>query len=70
MRALLLILILVSLTGCSVEYHSPVEAEILKKLPSADAGIGCLIEDMELRKAQFEYARRYNEYVLRHLPKR
>ncbi len=53
----------------STEYHNPVEFEIRKILPSADAGIGCVIEDMELRTAQFEYARRYNEYVTQHLPK-
>jgi hypothetical protein len=39
----------------------------IKNLPSADAGIGCVIEDAELRKAQFEYARRYNEYIVQHL---
>ena len=52
------------------EYHSPAELQLLKKLPSADAGIGCVIENEELRKAQFEYARCYNEYVIQHLPKR
>ena len=54
----------------SAEYHSPEEYELLERFPSADAGIGCVIEDLELRKAQFEYARRYNEYVIQHLPKR
>jgi hypothetical protein len=39
----------------------------LKTLPTADAGIGCVIEDTELRKAQFEYARRYNEYLVQNL---
>lgn len=53
----------------SSEYHRPEAAEILKVLPSADAGIGCVIEDAELRKAQFEYARRYNEYVIQHWSK-
>jgi hypothetical protein len=42
---------------------------VVRPLPKADAGIGCVIEDEELRKAQFEYARRYNEYVVQHLPK-
>ena len=54
----------------SAEYHSPEESQILKTLPSADAGIGCVVKDAELREAQFEYARRYNEYVIQHLPKR
>lgn len=43
---------------------------IVGTLPNADAGIGCVVVDSELRKAQFEYARRYNEYVIQHLPKR
>jgi hypothetical protein len=42
---------------------------LVKSLPNADAGIGCVIQDAELRKAQFEYARRYNAYVVQHLPK-
>lgn len=45
----------------------PEQYAIIKTLPNADAGIGCLIENAELRKAQFEYARRYNEYVVEHL---
>jgi hypothetical protein len=51
--------------GISAEQYS-----IVRTLPNADAGIGCVIEDTELRKAQFEYARRYNEYVVLHLRKR
>jgi hypothetical protein len=43
---------------------------IVRRLPNADAGIGCNIEDADLRKAQFEYARRYNEYIVQHLPNR
>jgi hypothetical protein len=57
--------------GISSEtYQSPEKAEILRTLPCADAGMGCVIEDMELREAQFEYARRYNEHVVQHLLKR
>jgi len=43
---------------------------IIKRLPNADAGVGCVVKDPELRNAQFEYARRYNQYVLQHLPNR
>jgi len=43
---------------------------ILRKLRRADAGIGCTIDDMELRTAQFKYARRYNEYVVQRLSER
>ena len=43
---------------------------IVKTLPNADAGIGCVVEDIELRKTQLEYSRRYNEYAVQHFPKR
>jgi hypothetical protein len=49
---------------------SPEQHALVRRLPNADAGIGCVIENMEFRKAQFEYARRYNEYVSEHLPSR
>jgi len=54
-----------SAPGISQEQQS-----IVKSWPNADAGIGCLIEDADLRQAQAEYARRYNEYVVQHLPNR
>jgi hypothetical protein len=43
---------------------------LVRSLPRADAGIGCIVVDEDLRKAQFEYARRYNEYIVGHLFKR
>jgi hypothetical protein len=46
------------------------QESLVRSLPNADAGTGCVISDMELRKAQFEYARRYNEYVVHHLSNR
>ena len=37
----------------------PIEAA--KKYPRADAGVGCVTNDIPLRERQEEYARRYNE---------
>jgi hypothetical protein len=58
------------ISGTTVPYSPGVKPEqypLIANLPNADAGIGCLIEDSELRKAQFEYAKEYNEYVVNHL---
>jgi len=38
-----------------------VPIEVAKKYPKADAGIGCVTNDIPLRERQEEYARRYNE---------
>jgi|SRR5437868_6174107 len=38
-----------------------VPCEVAKKYPKANAGIGCLTNDIPLRERQEEYARRYNE---------
>ena len=35
--------------------------EVAKKYPRADAGVGCVTNDIPLRERQEEYARRYNE---------
>ena len=35
--------------------------EVAKKYPQANAGIGCVTNDIPLRERQEEYARRYNE---------
>jgi hypothetical protein len=37
--------------------------EVAKKYPRADAGVGCVTNDIPLRERQEEYARRYNEKV-------
>ena len=37
--------------------------EVAKKYPRADAGIGCVTNDIPLRERQEEYARRYNEKI-------
>jgi len=38
-----------------------VPIEVAKKYPKANAGIGCVTNDIPLRERQEEYARRYNE---------
>jgi hypothetical protein len=40
-----------------------VPIEIAKKYPRADAGVGCVTNDIPLRERQEEYARRYNEKI-------
>src|SRR6201993_5467240 len=37
--------------------------EVAKKYPRADAGVGCVTNDIPLRKRQEEYARRYNAKI-------
>ena len=37
--------------------------EVAKKYPKADAGVGCVTNDMPFRERQEEYARRYNEKI-------
>ena len=37
-----------------------VPIEVAKKYPQANAGIGCVTNDIPLRERQEEYARRYN----------
>ena len=40
-----------------------VPIEVAKKYPQANAGIGCVTNDIPLRERQEEYARRYNEKI-------
>lgn len=44
--------------------------DLIEGLPTAYADVGCVIEDPELRRAQHEYARRYNGCIIQHLSKR
>ena len=37
--------------------------EVAKNYPKANAGVGCVTNDIPLRERQEEYARRYNEKV-------
>src|SRR2546429_4759454 len=40
-----------------------VPIEVAKKYPKADAGVGCVTNDVPLRERQEEYARRYNAKI-------
>ena len=44
-----------------------VPMEIAKKYPRADAGVGCVTNDIPLRERQEEYARRYNEKIFAYI---
>jgi hypothetical protein len=41
--------------------------EVAKKYPKADAGNGCVTNDIPLRERQQEYARRYNEKMFAYI---
>ena len=41
--------------------------EIAKKYPKANAGVGCVTNDIPLRERQEEYARRYNAKIFAHI---
>src|ERR1044071_3065040 len=40
-----------------------VPLEVAKKYPRADAGVGCVTNDVAFRERQEEYARRYNAKI-------
>jgi hypothetical protein len=40
-----------------------VPIEVAKKYPKADAGVGCVTNDIPLRERQEEHARRYNAKI-------
>ena len=44
-----------------------VPIEVAKKYPRADAGVGCVTNDIPLRERQEEYARRYNEKMFAYI---
>jgi hypothetical protein len=44
-----------------------VPIEVAKKYPKADAGVGCVTNDIPLRERQQEYARRYNEKMFAYI---
>lgn len=44
-----------------------VHRPLIEKLPKADAGVGCVIDDMETFNAQGEYATRYNQVIVQYL---
>src|SRR6266516_6525535 len=47
--------------GSIASFPFGVTFDVAKKYPKADAGIGCVTNDIPLRERQQEYARRYNE---------
>src|SRR5881394_2606120 len=48
-------------SGSIASFPVGVPFDVAKKYPKADAGNGCVTNDMPLRERQQEYARRYNE---------
>ena len=46
-----------------------VPMEVAKKYPRANAGIGCVTNDVPLRERQEEYARRYNAKIYAYISK-
>ena len=47
-----------------------VPTEVAKKYPRADAGVGCVTNDVPLRERQEEYARRYNQKIYAYISKK
>ena len=48
-------------SGSIASFPVGVPFDVAKKYPKADAGNGCVTNDIPLRERQEEYARRYNE---------
>jgi hypothetical protein len=44
-----------------------VRIEVAKKYPKANAGVGCVTNDIPLRERQEEYARRYNTKIFAYI---
>lgn len=40
---------------------------LINGLPREDAGVGCVIDDLDVFEAQREYATRYNKFIVEHL---
>jgi len=49
--------------GSIASFPVGVPFDVAKKYPKADAGNGCVTNDIPLRERQEEYARRYNEKI-------
>jgi hypothetical protein len=43
------------------------QRHLIKGLPTAPAGVGCVIRNHELRQSQREYAIRYNQIIIQYL---
>jgi len=50
-------------SGSVASFPVGVPFDVAKKYPKADAGNGCVTNDIPLRERQQEYARRYNEKI-------
>jgi len=54
--------------SCSIaSFPVGVPFDVAKKYPKADAGNGCVTNDIPLRERQQEYARRYNEKMFAYI---
>ena len=54
-------------SGSIASFPPGVPLDVAKKYPKANAGIGCVTNDIPLRERQQEYARRYNEKMLAYI---
>jgi hypothetical protein len=54
-------------SGSIASFPVGVPFELAKKYPKADAGNGCVTNDIPLRERQQEYARRYNEKIFAYI---
>ena len=54
-------------SGSIASFPVGVPFEVAKKYPKADAGNGCVTNDIPLRERQQEYARRYNEKMFAYI---
>jgi hypothetical protein len=50
-------------SGSIASFPVGVPFDVAKEYPKADAGNGCVTNDIPLRERQQEYARRYNERI-------
>jgi hypothetical protein len=53
--------------GSIASFPVGVPFDVAKKYPKADAGNGCVTNDIPLRERQQEYARRYNEKMFAYI---
>jgi hypothetical protein len=53
--------------GPAVSLPVGVPIEVAKKYPKANAGVGCVTNDIPLRERQEEYARRYNAKIFAYI---
>jgi hypothetical protein len=51
-------------SGSIAVFPVGVPIEFAKRYPRADAGVGCVMNDIPLREKQAKYARLYNEKIM------